>query len=123
MKVFQLRFALLAVAALLALGAAVSTINAVPLVGHDGPTVAHAQEAQDDGDGGIDVVPGVVWTVVGVVAGAVVMGALYFLKRRLGGFPENPSWVAPISIETSDTFHDEGTFGDQVPSAQAHAEH
>ncbi len=52
------------------------------------------------------------WSISGVAAGGVVMGTLYLLKRRVGAFPKNPTWVAPISIMESKTFADEGTFGD-----------
>lgn len=62
--------------------------------GHDaGPT------AQQDSQG--DVVPRVVWMLGGVAASAVVMGLLYLFKRRVGGFPKNPAWVAPITIMPS----------------------
>jgi hypothetical protein len=50
---------------------------------------------------GTDVVPPALWSLAGVAVGAVVMGTLYLFKRRVGGFPENPSWVAPISIMRS----------------------
>jgi hypothetical protein len=64
-----------------------------------------------------------VWSMLIMGVGALVFWALYAFKRRVGGFPENPSWVAPITIVTSKELPDEGDFGDQVPSEQAHAEH
>ncbi|MCK9520297.1 MAG: hypothetical protein M0R74_14925 [Dehalococcoidia bacterium] len=121
MKLFQVRFALIAVAALLALGAAVSTINAATLDGPASTLAAHFQEG--NGGNGVDVVPGVIWTLVGVTIGGIVLATFYMLKRRVGGFPENPSWVAPISIEKSETFPDEGSFGEGMHAEQAHAEH
>lgn len=123
MRVFPVRFALLAVAALLAVGAAVSAINAETLPIDEPVSTAHWQEADGNGDDGIDVVPVAAWTLVAVVVGGIILGTFYLLKRRVGGFPENPDWVAPISIEESHTFPKEGDYGDQVPSAQAHAEH
>lgn len=48
-----------------------------------------------------DVIPRVVWMLAGVAASAVTLSVLYLLKRRVGGFPENPSWVAPITIMPS----------------------
>lgn len=64
-----------------------------------------------------------VWAIIGVGALAGVIGILYQVKKKLGGFPENPSWVAPITVMPSRELPDEGDFGDQVPSEQAHAEH
>ena len=40
----------------------------------------------------------VIWAVFGIAAGCAIGGVLYFLKREVGGFPENPDWVAPISV-------------------------
>ncbi len=45
-----------------------------------------------------DVKEVAIWSMVGIGAGAVVLGVLYLFKRKVGGFPENPSWVAPITI-------------------------
>ncbi len=53
------------------------------------------------GSGGIDVLPVVLWSLAGVAIVAVSLGVLYLLKRQVGGFPENPDWVAPISIMRS----------------------
>jgi hypothetical protein len=40
------------------------------------------------------------------------MGTLYLLKRRVGGFPEHPSWTAPISVMRSrDLPGDDGADG------------
>lgn len=64
-----------------------------------------------------------VWAIIGVAVVAGVGGIFYQVKRKLGGFPENPSWVAPITVMPSRELPDEGDFGDQVPSEQAHAEH
>lgn len=50
---------------------------------------------------GRDIVPPVLWMLCGVAASALALGGLYLLKRRLGGFPENPAWVAPITIMPS----------------------
>ncbi|HEY4670197.1 MAG TPA: hypothetical protein VIH05_10525 [Tepidiformaceae bacterium] len=64
-----------------------------------------------------------VWAIIGIAVMAGVGGVLYRVKRKIGGFPENPSWVAPITVMPSRELPDEGDFGDQVPSGQAHAEH
>jgi hypothetical protein len=74
-------------------------------------------EPAEDGDSGFDVVPGLVWTTAGVAIAAVVMGVLYLFKRRIGGFPANPSWVAPITIMESKDFPAEGDYGDTTPDS------
>ena len=127
MKAHFLQVTLLVLAAVLAIGAAVSTFanEHAPASEH---TAAPAQEGGEGegagaGGSGVDVVPVALWTAVGVVAGAVVFATFYTLKRRVGGFPTNPAWVAPITIMRSQDLPGEGDFGDQTPSSQAHAEH
>jgi hypothetical protein len=73
-------------------------------------------------DGGDDVSTRVLWTIVGVAGGVVIFGTLYLLKRRLGGFPENPSWVAPITIMPSRENADDTTWG-EGGTAGAHSSH
>lgn len=58
----------------------------------------HGGGGEPGGGTGIDVVPPLLWSAVGVAAGAVVFGTLYLFKRQVGGFPEHPEWVAPIEI-------------------------
>ena len=38
------------------------------------------------------------WSLIGVSIFGGALGVLYLFKRRVGGFPENPTWVAPISV-------------------------
>ena len=64
-----------------------------------------------------DVVPVAVWTIAGVLIMGVVATVFYLLKRRVGGFPANPAWKAPITIMPSKDFADEGAFGDVAPDA------
>lgn len=139
MKLHQVRVALLATAAALAIAAGLSTIRAaeLPVVPATTQIVLQQQDSAGSGDQsvrtisaqvddaveGTDIVKVAIWTAVGVTIGGVVLGTFYLLKRRMGGFPENPPWVAPITIMESKDFPDEDTFGDQVPSEQAHAEH
>ena len=70
----------------------------------------HGGEAQKDessGPGGIGFLGGpswddakdtAIWAIVGVATFGTVLGVLYLFKRKVGGFPEHPTWVAPISI-------------------------
>jgi hypothetical protein len=93
------------------------------------PAGAAVSASQDAGGvvGSIDgrVAPRVLWTFAGVAAGALIAGVFYLMKRRVGGFPRNPSWIAPITIMPSKDFADEGTFPDSPldPHAEPSAHH
>jgi hypothetical protein len=65
-----------------------------------------------------DVVPVATWTFAGILAGAVVLGTLYLFKRRIGAFPKNPSWVAPITILPSN--ENAESFGDAPAGDHGH---
>ncbi|MGE3076478.1 MAG: hypothetical protein AB7N24_11405 [Dehalococcoidia bacterium] len=45
-----------------------------------------------------DVKEVTIWSIVSIAGGAAILGVLYLFKRKVGGFPENPAWVAPITI-------------------------
>jgi hypothetical protein len=77
-----------------------------------GAGVASAQEAESQG--GQQDVEKVVWTVVGVAITALVLGILYLFKRRIGAFPRNPSWVAPISVMPAGELPDEADAGHEA---------
>lgn len=123
MNRLALRLLLIAtlLAALSAPAAALAGSYDLPGAGHVLPA-QQGQEPAEDGDDEL-VDPAVIWSLVGLGVFAAIMGALYYFKREVGGFPENPTWVAPITIMRSKDLPDEGDFGDQVPSGQAHAEH
>ena len=98
-----LRSSALAVAVLLAVFSVSGRAVAAAEPQTSGP--AHVVAANQE-DGGAesdsrDIVPIVLWMLGGVAAPAVVLSALYLVKRSVGGFPKNPSWVAPISIMPS----------------------
>ena len=90
-------------------------------------------DAQDDGHGDEDAAGAgerrdglnsvVIWTLAGVGIFAVGLGAFYFFKRQVGGFPENPAWVAPITIMPSKDFPDEADHPDSASPAPAHRGH
>lgn len=107
---------------------AISTAGALPALAEEAaPRPADAVVLRQEGeaqpaDDGTDVVPVAVWTIVAVLLAALVGGVFYLLKRRVGGFPRNPKWVAPISIMESKTFPEEGDFGD-APPPDAHGAH
>ena len=86
--------------------------------------VVAAQEAQpQDGGGNSGLGSAVIWSLVGIGIFAVALGAFYYFKRQVGGFPENPSWVAPITIMPSKDFPDEADFGEPATPGHGHAEH
>ncbi|MFQ5381007.1 MAG: hypothetical protein ACE5EF_05215 [Dehalococcoidia bacterium] len=72
-----------------------------------GQSVRIVLEENASAGGGIDLSLHVLWTIAGAIIGSVIMAYLYLLKRGVGGFPENPEWVAPISIEPSSSFPEE----------------
>lgn len=114
-----LRFALALPAAFLAFGAA---LPAWPALADDGPSTATGAvqgQAEEGEGGGPDVTTVTIWTIVGALAGGVFLSVFYLLKRRVGGFPENPSWVAPISIMRSAESPDDSTWA----NGEGHAAH
>ena len=118
MRRLALTVALLSLFCALALptASALATETAPP-----GETVwAHAADGSASG-GATNLEEVAIWTIVGTLLGALALGILYLFKRRVGGFPRNPTWVAPISKLYSKDSADEGAFGD-VP-ADAHGHH
>jgi hypothetical protein len=116
-----LRTLLVVVALGLALGAGLPAFAASQGAEPGGPHIA-AQEGEGGSaasGGDRDVKTVVLWTIASIAAGAAVMGALYTFKRRVGGFPRNPTWVAPITILRSADAPDEGTFPDDGSAGDA----
>jgi hypothetical protein len=115
---FRLALAASTCALLLALSFA---MPAAAAESRPGPAGAHAILRQAESSGSdFDVVPVVLWTIVAVLILCILGGTFYLLKRRVGAFPRNPTWVAPISIMESKTFPDEGDFGDAPPVGTHH---
>jgi hypothetical protein len=72
------------------------------------PAAAYAQDHGDEGEapaeehgGGTSFIGGpdwddakevTIWSIVGIGVFATVLGVLYLFKRKVGGFPENPTW-------------------------------
>jgi hypothetical protein len=70
----------------------------------------------------VDVRVVVTWMIVGVIGSAIVLAALYMFKRRVGGFPRHPSWVAPLSImKASDLPGDRDPHESTPPDIGEHA--
>jgi hypothetical protein len=109
MTKLPLRLAFLATVALLAVGA---VLPAFALESPSNPSITAAFAAAESG--GTDVMPMVVWSIVTILVAGVVFGTLFLLKRRVGGFPANPTWVAPISVMPSKDFADEGSFSESA---------
>ncbi len=119
----------LAAAALLANSAVLFTIGPAMAAepAPDAPVLTvRPREGEDESHGEAagpqsDIRTVAVWTIAGTLIGGLALAILYLLKRRLGGFPKNPVWVAPITIMQSKDFPDEGYYGDTP--ADAHASH
>lgn len=63
-----------------------------------------------------------VWMVAGILAAATILGTLYLFKRRIGAFPRNPTWVAPIAImKASDLPGDRDPHEATAPDDHGHA--
>ena len=92
-------------------------------------TMAFAQEHGDEAPSSStsphwsDVKEVAVWSIAGVAAGAVILGVLYTLKRKVGGFPANPSWVAPITIMPSSGLPQDDGAGHGHDAPDAHGSH
>jgi hypothetical protein len=87
-------------------------MTAPALLALAGAGVASAQEAESQG--GPQDVEKVVWTVVGVALTSLVLGISYLFKRRIGAFPKNPTWVAPISVMPAGDLPDEAAAGHEA---------
>ncbi len=65
----------------------------------------------------------ILWSLLAVALVVPAGGIFYLLKKRLGAFPENPEWVAPISIMRSRDLPDEHTYAGAEGAADAHGHH
>ena len=94
--------------ALVALAAAAATM----------PASAFAADGASAGNR--EVLPTVLWMSGGVAAFLLVLSVGYGLKRAIGAFPKNPTWIAPITIRPSSEFP-----GDLDPheATSAHDDH
>lgn len=83
-----------AVAGVLALAAG------APLLALDAPPIGDVpQVSAQEAEAGRDVVPPLIWSIVGVGLFSGALGVLFLLKRELGGFEPRPgAWTAPISV-------------------------
>lgn len=85
----------------------VALVLALPLLAAPMAYAQEGGEGEAEEHGGIDFLGGpewatvqdeTIWALAGVAVFAVVLGVLYLFKRKIGAFPEHPTWVAPISI-------------------------
>lgn len=97
--------------------------------------VALAQEHGGEGDGGEapggtsfiggpnwdDAKDVTIWSIVSLAGGSALLGVLYLFKRKVGGFPENPSWVAPITIMPASQLPGDDGAADHAHDAHAPA--
>ncbi len=128
----SLRFAPVLLALLLSLSMvsfASAAVSPAPETDHAISQQDHGEDDEDaatTGEGGAarstSIQEVVLWSTAVLAASLVVLSALYMLKRRIGAFPDNPDWVAPIQVLYSKDAPDEGYFGDADPHA-AHGAH
>ena len=89
----------------------------------------HGEEEAAHGDGSSliggpdwdDVRSVTLWSLASIAGGCAALGVLYLFKRKVGGFPENPSWVAPISIMPSSGLPQDGDTPHDAHSSHAPA--
>ena len=86
-----------------ALAGVLALAAAAPLLALDAPPVGDAPRIlAQEAEAGRDVVPPLIWALVGTGLFCGALGVLYLLKRELGGFELKPgAWTAPISVIAS----------------------
>ena len=62
-----------------------------------------------------------IWSLVSIAGGCALLGVLYLFKRKVGGFPVNPSWVAPITIMPASQLPGDDDSGHEAHDAPAPA--
>ncbi len=106
-----------------ALAGTLALTAATPLLALDtAPVPDAAGGAAQEADVSRDVVTPLVWTLVGTGLFCGALGALYLLKRELGGFTLRPgAWTAPISVIPSRTLAiEESDFPDPADNGHCH---
>jgi hypothetical protein len=68
-----------------------------------------------------DVKEVAIWSMAGISVAAAALGVLYLFKRKIGAFPENPSWVAPISIMPASQLPGDDNQGHEAVPQDSHA--
>lgn len=88
-----------------ALAGVLALATAAPLLALEAPPATDAPRiAAQEAEAGRDVVPPLIWSLVGVGLFCGALGILYLLKRELGGFELKPgAWTAPISVIESES--------------------
>lgn len=116
MKHVALRLALLVALAFVAFSA-VPMSPASAATREPTPIVRQWQPAPAREAGGSErrVEDPIFWTIIGGLAGGLIFSGLYLLKRKVGGFPEHPTWVAPISVMPSRELPE--SFGEAPPDS------
>lgn len=86
-----------------ALAGVLALTTSTPLMAFEDPPNAGASKTSpQETAGDRDVVPPLVWAIVGSCLFCGGLGVLYLLKRQLGGFELKPdTWKAPITIIAS----------------------
>jgi len=108
-------FVLLAVLAVASLGAAPAAFAQDHGGGEGEGETAAAPSSNSNWDEAQDVT---IWSIAAIAGMSAVLGVFYLLKRKVGGFPANPAWVAPIMIRPASELPGD----DDEPHGHGHGE-
>ncbi|GBD24149.1 hypothetical protein HRbin29_01823 [bacterium HR29] len=126
-----MRLRLVALFAALALAVVVSAPVAAASVdmAHSAPsapaqeTGGHGEARGGDASGVSANTERILWSVLAIALAVPIAGVFYLLKKRLRAFPENPEWVAPISVMRSRDLPDEHTYEGGEAAGTGHGHH
>ena len=107
-------FVLLAVLAVFSLAAA-PAVFAKDHGGEEEGGTAAAPSSNSNWDEAQDVT---IWSIAAIAGVAALLGVFYLFKRKVGGFPANPAWVAPIMIRPASDLPGD----DDEPHGHGHGE-
>lgn len=86
-------------------------------------TGSHGASAESTSSGLSANTDRILWSLLAIALAVPLGGIFYLLKRRLGAFPEQPEWVAPISVMRSRDLPDERTYQGSDAAAGSHGHH
>lgn len=115
MKLLLVRLILLTA---LAVSAIAFASSALAQEHSDGESEGHGGSSFIGGPDWKDVREVTIWSLVSIAGGSALLGVFYLFKRKIGAFPENPTWVAPITIMPASELP-----GDDDPHGQGNADH
>jgi len=112
----------LALAAVAPAAAAAQPAPPLPAVAAQ-DTGSHGASAESTSSGLSANTDRILWSLLAIALAVPLGGIFYLLKKRLGAFPEQPEWVAPISVMRSRDLPDERTYQGSDAAAGSHGHH